>query len=171
MPSADDILANNLGDALGQAQKFVFSGIVSAALLVLLSFDSPELISLKQKIKVERFGEVAPGMAAIILWLTYLISGFLANAAITRITDITSRINSDEMTKAMLTRFSIVTLESATLRVSAALLAPVLLLISYTVEQARGAIPPTVIIAALGILAISAPYVVLAFRLVKPLKV
>jgi len=173
MANIDDILIGNLKDALQQAQRYLISGIVSAALLVVLSMDAPELIALEQKVDIPTVGKVAPGPAAIILWFAYIIFGFLANSTLGRIKKIALAITEVQMMDAALTYFSLITIDNVIMRVGTMLLAPVLIMIAYLVEQYRSANPidvATAFMIILGFVLVAVPYIPLAVKLRKPLK-
>lgn len=169
MPNIDDILVNNLRDALQQAQRYIISGITSAALFLLLTSQAPELLRSKQPFDLPTLGEVAPGPAAIILMLAYLAFGLLANSVIGRIRTIEAEINDVRIVKAALTQFSVVTIENRVIRWGAVLLPPLLLLVGYLIEHSRSETPVNVF-TIVGFAVIAGPYLVLAYRLRKPIK-
>ena len=168
MPTKDDILLRNLDDALQQAQRYLWLGVVSAALFVVLSMRAPGLIANNQEVEVPVVGKAAPGTAAVVFFLGFLAFPVLASLAIARIRRIASSISDRQIVDAALTRFSILTLDSTLLRVISALIAPLLILSGYGLEQLRGAERLDALKVVVGFPFISAPYLLLASGLVRP---
>ncbi len=168
MANDDEILVANLKDALQQTQRYVLYGILSAALLVLLSLDAPRLISVGQQAEVPIAGKVDPTAAAIIFTVGYLAFGILASLALARIRKIAAVITDARIVNAVLTHFCLPTIDNRAIRVAAALLAPVVLLTGYLLEKHRASAAIDALGLTLGLAALATPYVVLAYRLLKP---
>ena len=169
MADKNDIWVDNLQDVLQQTQRYIFAGTLSMALFVLMDKEAPELLRSGEKIDVPHLGKVTPGIAAIVLFSAYFVFGLLANSAMRRIRTIASKIHDPEVLSAVLTHFSIVTVESKAIRIITALLAPALLTVGFFFESYRGANPsPLAIIVGLPLL--SLPYLFLLYELLKPIK-
>lgn len=162
----NDILVSNLRDALQQAQRCIFAGILSAALFVLVDNEAPELLRSGDRVEIPYLGKVTSGLAAIALFAGYFVFGLLANSAIGRIRKIVAEIQSNEIATAALLQFSIVTVESTTIRAITVLLAPALMGACVFIERSRGA-TQSVAGLTLGIALLCSPYL---FLLCHPIK-
>jgi hypothetical protein len=170
MADKADILVDNLKGALQQTQRYIFAGALSAALFLLVDKDAPELIRSGDRADVPYLGKVPPGIAAIALYFAYIAFSLLAALAIRRIRKIVAEIRNKEIVGAVLTQFSVLTLESRPLRIMIVLIAPVLMLVSLFIELAGGARPSLGAIIIGVPLLIFSPYLFLLYQVVKPIK-
>ena len=170
MPSKDDILVSNLRDALQQAQRYIVSGITSAALFLLLVSQAPGLLTSGRPFDLPTLGAVPPGSAAIVLVLVYLAFGLLANSAIGRIRTIGLKIDDPQLVAAALTQFSVITTENPIIRWGAALLPPLLFLVGYLDELHRATETHFNGSTIVGLAVVAGPYLVVAYHLRKPIR-
>jgi hypothetical protein len=168
MPAIDDILVDNLKDALSQAQRLILWGVGSAALLLFLSVDAPDLIRQEESVSVPVVGAAAPMRAALIFWLAYFAFGISAYLAIGRIRKTISEIDDKRAVEAVLQRLTLVTVDSRLLRVGAALLAPLLILAGYLLEHGRSTVPVDLLTTLSGFVVVFLPYLAVAVLLWKP---
>jgi hypothetical protein len=165
----NDILVSNLRDALQQAQRYIFAGILSAGLFVVIDQEGPELLRSGERVDIPYLGKVTSGLAGIALFSAYFIFGLLANSAIGRIKKIVLKIHDDEVATAALTQFSIVTVESRTIRIITVLLAPALMGVCLLIERSRGATQSLAGLT-LGVVLLCSPYLFLLCRVINPIK-
>jgi hypothetical protein len=165
--SPQDVLAENLKEALKQAHRHLVFATSAALFLLLLAAGEAPPTGLKGIPILEV--EVDPGLARIIAAVAYFVSGYLALFAVFRARRIMWRLREwPELREAVLMYPSIPTTILRLFRM-AALLLPVLLFLAATVpstfkmeaQDARGWL--------LAILLLSAPYVVLMRKLWYPL--
>lgn len=168
MANKDDILVHNLRDALRQAQQYILSGIVSALLALLVSIDAPNLVETGERVGVPFLGNLNPGPAAIILMFAYFVFGLLANSSISQIKKIIKIMNDESTADIALTYLSIVTIKSTFVRLGAILLPPLLLSAALAVKHFGGGSSSHWPI--YSVLLWMSPYLVLAYRLLKPIK-
>lgn len=170
MASTDDILVNNLSDALQQAQRYLLFGVTSAALLLVLTIENVVLHDSESKIQVPSIGAVNPELAVICFVVGYLAFGILANSACGRAFHVAQLIQDPKVAEAAMLRYSFATAESRMVRVGTALLPPFLILVGYLVEVYRSdasfRFSDRVAYQILGYLFLCAPYLTLAMRLV-----
>lgn len=171
--TADDILVENLIDALQQVQRYLLLGATSAALLLILTIDSPALLAAKDRVDVPTLGKINPDTAAFVFMVGYVVFGILANAALTRVRNLRPMIQDPDLATAALLRFSFVTADSAFVRASASLVPPLLMVLGLFAELFRTGGRPflgqDVAYLILGALVICAPYLLLAAAVFSPL--
>lgn len=171
MASLTDIHVGNLHDALQQAQRCLLLGATSAALLLVLTIEHPDLRDAASKVQVPSIGTVDPGVAIVCFAFGFLAFGVGANAALGRAFAAALAIHEQEpaLAEAALLRHCFATADSALVRVGAALFPPLLLLAGQAVARYRGGAAAVsggdTAALILGLLLFCMPYIVLALRL------
>ena len=118
MADQQDILVKNLQNALDQAQRYLIAGILSTGLWILIDNTLLE----GEKADIPFIGKVAPELGVLILIFAIFFSACFAVSAMRRARKIISQISDKEVVNAALTHFTILTIESRTLRILAVLL-------------------------------------------------
>lgn len=166
MASVDDILTDNIKDALSQAQWFLTAGIVSAVLFVLSSiWTLAASINKAEVFSVPIVGEFPRSWAVIVLLCSYVVCGCLANLAISRILRLLPLVDVS-IARALLTRFSLFTAHSRLIRLGGILLAPSIIFFSWSILALMDGVPQHIVFL-IGPLSyvLGLPYIRLARRL------
>jgi hypothetical protein len=166
MVDREEILVDNLQNALEQAQKYVIAGILSAGLCVLV--DNDALMKTGEKVDVPFIGKVSSEIAFFILFVAFFFSGCFAVSATRRARKIISKISDKKIVNAALTYFSILTIENIILRVLAVLLAPGLIFGSLLIDQYRSEVRLSWHTIFFGALLYFLPYIFLLYQAITP---
>lgn len=132
MASAEDVLAENLKEALKQAHRHIVFATSAALFLLLLVAGQWDAAATKQ-VRVPLIdADVEGGLARIVVSVAYFVSGCLANLAVWRARKIMWRLrNSPSLREAVLTYPSIPTITRTGFRITA-LLFPIMLFFAAT---------------------------------------
>ncbi|MEE8403471.1 MAG: hypothetical protein V3R93_06930 [Candidatus Hydrothermarchaeaceae archaeon] len=163
----ESILVENLRIVLNRIERYMVLGIGSSLFMVLLANAAPELVKTGEGVEIPGvFLATDPGLAATVVLAVYWIAGFMASYTVSRAERIVEALTkSPDILEAALTYPSIATTRIHGPRIGAALLPPVLLIVTLLIEGGW----PESYNSVFGFFIFAAPYIVLAFQLRLPI--
>jgi Trk-type K+ transport system membrane component len=137
MATSEDLMAKNAVDALDVSQRYLLLGMASAALLALVTLDTPRLMATRERVDIPSVGKLDLDLATLLLWLGYIGFGVLANSALSRAKECAAGLADTELGVACLSHFTLLTSSSRFIRLTSTLLPALLFIACYVIEAQR----------------------------------